>query len=129
MPGVLIGRGRKPVPECDGSCRQPAEKRTATEKAQTFLAWTGVIVLAASMNVILRAVAVAAISVVVLAMAGAGVLAVRWRRRRSRWAELVPAPVPEVAARTRTTVTGVQVRAVGPARTPAGLPARRVRSL
>jgi hypothetical protein len=71
----------------------------------------GGIVLLASMNFLLHALLIMLASIFAILAVTAVVVIVRRRRRRQF---LIPAPLP--AARPRTVVTAVTVKAIGPAR-------------
>lgn len=134
MPG-FIGRqriyarsaraNRKDAGQC--SCHQPEPRKTPTERAQGALAVIGGVCMASAVGtgaagralglgaeVVLIAVAV----VLALALAGAG----WWLVRRVRSLR-EPVVVPVDWQRPRTTVTGVQVRALEPGRSRPGLAA------
>jgi hypothetical protein len=97
---------------------QPARAGlTATDYAQRVLMVAGGIVLLASMNFLMHALLVTLAALFAVLCGVAAVVTVRSRRRLRT---VIPAPLP--AARPRTTVTAVQVRAIGSRQAQAGLP-------
>jgi hypothetical protein len=103
---------------------QPSQFDKATRTAQKVLAGVGVVVLLASVNFIEHVVLITLAGLFALVCSAAAAVTVRRRRRRRT---VIPAPLP--AARPRTTVTAVQVRAIGSRQAPGARQVQAVQSV
>lgn len=135
LPGFLIGRGQQTRQAKPCSCEQHQQPRkTATDKGRDFLAWVGGICAASAVGTgalghalgIGVHVLIIAVGVVLgLAVAGGGWLLLR-RVRSLQEPQIAPWLTPALQEGTRTTVTDVRVRAIGPSGTArTGVPRRR----
>jgi hypothetical protein len=110
MPSFLIGRFQRREQPCN--CHQPAAAQTPTQYAQKVLLTVGGIVILAGMNVILHVALIALVAVLGIAVLGSGWWLTR-RVRSLRQQTFMPAPLEQAPW---TTVTGVRVQAIDPAK-------------